>query len=481
MALMGAALIAPRGQAEILFQHERADAVDVIYFHNNDVLRGEVLNESLSISTPYGFAEIPLRVCAGVSFERSNANTEELVTIHASRLTGIITERRIRFRIESSGAEITIRKEKIKFILLKKNGGTPAIAGPEGETTLFVMANGDLLNVRTEKSVLSMSTEYGDIPLSFDQLDGLELRGNGAAVATMKNGDVMRGTLGPEEFSLELDGGVSLDSVHRDRLAKVLVGKAGARATALLGTSEPVKENAPALRPFETAVAATETITNSIGMKLKQILPGTFKMGSSDGLHSEKPVHEVVITQPFFIGVYEVTQAQWESVMGSNPSFFAEPERPVERVSWDKAQVFLERLSEMENAAYRLPTEAEWEYACRAGSETTYYWGDTWDAAHAWSDKEVSKQSHVVGLKKPNAWGLHDMSGNVWEWCQDWYSDYPPAFKATDPQGPSMGKYRVLRGGSWLSNHANCRSTRRNSNPQGSRSTAYGFRVVRSP
>ncbi len=207
--------------------------------------------------------------------------------------------------------------------------------------------------------------------------------------------------------------------------------------------------------PEAPRVVTPETFTNNIGMTFVRIAAGRFLMGSpqSDAqAHSdEKPQHEVWISEPFYLGIHPVTQGQWEAVMGSNPSRFqGDPQRPVERVSWDDVQVFLERLSERDGRAYRLPSEAQWEYACRAGSTGAYCFGDDVGELvnYAWYDANSGNTTHPVGEKQANAWGLYDMHGNVWEWCQDFYSDYQ-ATAATDPRGPDAGAHRVIRGGCW--------------------------------
>ncbi|NQT16435.1 MAG: SUMF1/EgtB/PvdO family nonheme iron enzyme [Planctomycetes bacterium] len=200
------------------------------------------------------------------------------------------------------------------------------------------------------------------------------------------------------------------------------------------------------------------TITNSIGMKLALIPAGEFLMGlGAGGLGGgdDDPQHLVQITKPFCLGVYEVTQKQYWQVMSEIPSGFkGDYQRPVERVSWEDAVEFCRRLSEKEGETYRLPTEAEWEYACRAGSTTTWYFGDSESRLgdYAWYSANSSDTTHPVGQKKPNAWGLYDMHGNVWEWCSDWHDkDHYSASPAIDPKGPDSGDGRVLRGGSWRS------------------------------
>ena len=221
-------------------------------------------------------------------------------------------------------------------------------------------------------------------------------------------------------------------------------------------------------------------ITNSVGMEFKLMPAGTFTMGD----FSDK--HEVTLTQPFQMGVHEVTQAQYEQVMGNNPSEFKGTENPVEMVSWDDAVEFCLRLSDLpaEKAAgnvYRLPTEAEWEYACRAGTDSKFSFGDDDDYldVYAWTRENFSTKPHPVGSKQPNAWGLHDMHGNVWEWCHDWYGKLPSG-AVTDPAGPATGVSRVRRGGGWSDSSWGCRSALRSGSAPSYR-TRHGFRVSLSP
>lgn len=217
-------------------------------------------------------------------------------------------------------------------------------------------------------------------------------------------------------------------------------------------------------------------------------------MGSSDGeqdrFSAEGPQHPVTITQSFYIGKYEVTQAQWEAVMGDRPSYFSgQPDNPVEQVSWYDCQNFLDLLNLLDLGTFRLPTEAEWEYAGRAGTATRFYWGDDPDYSqindYAWYWGNSKRQTHNVGSKLPNAWGLFDMGGNVWEWRQDWYEDYT-ADAQIDPQGPDYGIYKVLRSGSWDRESPNIRSARRsdwcpeNWSDPSFKGYFNGFRLVRN-
>jgi len=237
--------------------------------------------------------------------------------------------------------------------------------------------------------------------------------------------------------------------------------------------------------------------TNSIGMKLVLIPAGEFMMGSAElarasgrsgagaaGVRDEYAYHRVRITRPFYLGVTQVTQEQYERVMGVNPSRVkGDGQRPVEMVSWDDAVEFCRRLSRQEGKEYRLPTEAEWEYACRAGSTSRFCFGD--DAVrlaeYAWYDDNSGDTTHPVGQKKPNAWGLYDVHGNVWEWCADWHqSGYYGQSPADDPAGPASGAGRVLRGGSCRDHPGALGSAARRCGAPGDRYRHYGFRVART-
>jgi formylglycine-generating enzyme required for sulfatase activity len=235
-----------------------------------------------------------------------------------------------------------------------------------------------------------------------------------------------------------------------------------------------------------------EEITNSVGMRLRLIPAGRFMMGAVPGddeaSDKEKPRHSVEISKAFYIGVYEVTQAEWEAVMGKTqrdmagdlPLWGEGPRHPVKWVNWDDAVAFCRKLSQKEGATYRLPTEAEWEYACRAGSTTNYYWGDSIDGDYAWYNDNSGGQTNEVGRKRPNAWGLYDMAGNVMEWCQDWYEeDYYSGSPSKDPAGPSSSDARVLRGGSWSVYPEYLRSSLRDRVRPDVGSYSVGFRVVR--
>ncbi len=256
---------------------------------------------------------------------------------------------------------------------------------------------------------------------------------------------------------------------------EVLIG--GTAAGGSIRKRAAVKPGATVLVRIEASDVRSSAMEHrGVRFEFVPIEPGEFLMGSESGGSDEKPVHRVRISRPFEMGKFEVTQAQWEAVMGNNPSNFKGADRPVETVSWNDVQEFLKRLNARQDGyRYRLPTEAEWEYAARAGSREDRY-GEL--DSIGWYQGNSGGQTHPVGQKQPNAWGLYDMLGDVWEWCQDWYASYA-AGEAIDPQGPPSGQQRVLRGGSWGDDARSLRAPFRDSNGPVGRYVIIGFRCVR--
>ena len=244
--------------------------------------------------------------------------------------------------------------------------------------------------------------------------------------------------------------------------------------------------------------AEPKTVTNTIGMVLIEIPAGKFTMGSPAGEEGHQAAEEqvaVTLTKPFWLGKTEVTQGQWQKVMDTEPwkgNVQADKDCPATYVSWADTKAFCQKLTDLERKAgklkagevYRLPTEAQWEYACRAGTKTTYSFGDdesqlgqyAWFTVNAFSASEP--YTHAVGLKTPNPWGLHDMHGNVWEWCSDLYGHKLPG--GNDPVGSGRGSYRVARGGGWGYYPVRCRSAYRSNGIPSIRDYYLGFRVARS-
>ncbi len=281
------------------------------------------------------------------------------------------------------------------------------------------------------------------------------------------------------------------------------LGQAAAAAERPRASSGPT-------RPTSGPTPGQDWTVPGLGIEMIWIEPGSFVMGapeSETGRRGDELQHRVTLTKGFWLGKYPVTQRQWQELMGTSPSYFVNgrvqkkggwfshavvvrdvsPECPVEQVAWADAVVYCSNLDDAARAknclpsgyAYRLPTEAQWEYACRAGTDGPYGGTRMLDGM-GWYDGNSGHQTHPVGQKKPNAWGLFDMHGNVWEWCRDWYTDTLPGDRVADPSGPNSGSFRVIRGGSWISTAGYCRSAFRNSREPGSRHNFLGFRLALS-
>ena len=269
------------------------------------------------------------------------------------------------------------------------------------------------------------------------------------------------------------------------------------------------KLKAEAERRAQQPLAGGDWTVPGLGLEFVHVPPGSFRMGS-DEAEDEKPVHDVEITRPFWLAKYPVTQAEYEALMETNPSYFQDevvlkpgflgfgrkvekrsrPKWPVERVSWDDAVEFCRKLTERERLVGRLPdgyayclsAEAEWEYAARGGVQSrgfTYAGSNCVDEV-AWYGDNSGVKIHPVGQKKPNELGLYDMTGNLWEWCQDWYGDYPSG-GATDPSGPTTGSSHVYRGGGWCDDAGRCRSAIRDWDDPLRTDFCLGFRVALAP
>jgi len=279
-------------------------------------------------------------------------------------------------------------------------------------------------------------------------------------------------------------------------IALVLVGVVAAVSLVPRAVAEEKQATSQSTKAGDKTIGLPKELTVDLGggVKLEIVLipAGEFLMGSPDSDKDSfpfefvwKPQHRVRITKPFYMGKYLVTQEQWEAVMGNNPSYFKGPKNPVEMVSWEDCQKFLKRLNDkVGGGKFQLPTEAQWEYACRAGSKTKYCFGDDERQLgdYAWHDKIWGGKTHPVGEKKPNAWGLYDMHGNTFEWCQDWWNaGYYRESPVDDPPGAATGSSRVNRGGSWYTPAWSCRSAFRYRDSPGGRLPVLGLRVSRVP
>lgn len=226
-------------------------------------------------------------------------------------------------------------------------------------------------------------------------------------------------------------------------------------------------------------------VKNGITIDMVKVEAGTFMMGATSEMQNpwddEKPVREVILTNDYYIGKYEVTQSLWQAVMGTNPSYFKGDNLPVEQVSWDNCLEFISKLNSLTGRKFRLPTEAEWEYAARGGKKSRgYQYSGSFNISDvAWYNGNSGNKIHPIGMKQANELGVYDMSGNVNEWCQDWYGSYVSSSQ-TNPLGANSGSFRVCRGGSWYFGTVNCRSSFRSRGNPDTRSRYLGFRLVLS-
>jgi formylglycine-generating enzyme required for sulfatase activity len=386
------------------------------------VLQGRMATETLAVNTSAGqVIQIPVA---------------ELKTIHGGRETTVVpvTHGAI---FELHSGEVIVGEARLPLTIQLSFGGKVEV--PPRELVSFVdrhftLRDGSLLTGRLSQETVLITTRFG------------ELQVPSGALKAIRAAPVVRS------------------------------GSEPADAMPAQGTPTGGLSSGP-------SALGGATFINSIGMVFVLIPAGEFMMGSHDGDYDERPVHQVRLSQPFYLGKYEVTQGQWQAVMGRNPSHFTgDPNLPVEQVSWEEVQTFVRALNVKEGVTvYRLPTEAEWEYAARAGSTTTYSFGNKASKLgdYAWYGDNAEGRTHPVGQRKPNAWGLYDMHGNVWEWVQDWYGPYD-VDEVTDPPGPSEDSYRIYRGGGWGTFAGNCRSSERNFDTPDTRLAGLGFRLLRA-
>ena len=257
-------------------------------------------------------------------------------------------------------------------------------------------------------------------------------------------------------------------------------------ATQQSTVSQPTVAQQPVVQaPIANSDNISIPVKDGISIDMVRVEAGTFTMGATaemkDPYDDEKPTHRVTLTNDYYIGKYEVTQALWQTVMGNNPSKFKGDNLPVEQVSWDDCQKFLSKLNRITSKTFRLPTEAEWEYAARGGNKSRgyQYSGSNNLLDVAWFKDNSGSKTHAVGTKQANELGIYDMSGNVWEWCQDWFGAYSTSTQV-NPTGANSGSRRVDRGGSWYNFARRCRSSFRNIYPPGDPNDGIGLRLVLS-
>ena len=340
--------------------------------------------------------------------------------------------------------------------MVRGNNGVAKTTLPVGQHSFVVACDG-------------YESEEGMVKLKVSAPSDLQIRLSKEAVAAVSNAAAVSNSAAVSNANDVMQDNVSASSTS---------SSSSQSATTTSGFS-----STPSLSSGGNTISIP--VKNGITIDMVKVEAGTFMMGATSEMQNplvgEKPVHQVTLTNDYYIGKYEVTQALWKAVTGKNPSQFKGDDLPVEQVSWKDCQKFISKLNSMTGRKFRLPTEAEWEYAARGGKKSRgyQYSGSSTVSDVAWYDGNSGNKTHPVGTKQANELGIYDMTGNVWEWCQDWYGSYVSSSQ-TNPLGANSGSYHVYRGGGWSYDAKFCRSSYRSSFTPGYRGSILGLRLVLS-
>lgn len=460
---------------EELFGGKRA-AADSVLMKDGSEVRGRIAESAVEIHTATGSIQVNRSLIAGIQFDAAPGHLDLLILENHNRITGFINQP---LQLVTAAGTNAISKESARHVLFSSND-----ASATRDRDFAFLANGDVLSGRITLPAIRADTPSGARAIESGEVQTIRFEFSGQAVVQLRNG---------REIPARLDRSVRI-AIGGD--AGLNVPPGWIRNIVLNSDFLPAQLRAPANAADGSRSGPPEGFGTPAGMVW--ISPGKFVMGSPLGEagrgSDEDPQTEVRISHGFWMGQREVTQGEYLAVIGSNPSNFqGDTNRPVEKVNWHEARAYCARLTEQARERgdlppgyiYRLPTEAEWEYAARAGTTTRYSHGDDpTDASlhqYAWFIGNSDSSSQPVGRLKPNPWGLHDMHGNVWEWCLDLWAGSYPGGSVTDPVGATQGWLRVARGGSWLYNPDFCRSANRDDYGPEIRCSDIGFRVVLGP
>ncbi|HNQ88805.1 MAG TPA: formylglycine-generating enzyme family protein [Verrucomicrobiota bacterium] len=470
---------------------ERPADTDLFLMADGERRRGRLMLETLLLHTPHGPLRLPARKLAGIALADRRGGLDTLVTVNANCFRGLLDAPVFVLADPESAAPATLRRESLLKIVLQRRPGELDTFRRGWQVQL---RDGTWFTGRLPQACFQVEAGPGQTNLLGTALPVL------AAVADpddhrswrldVETGETVRAVMVGEDLTFDLDLGLewsvnvrSLESLRRPGVLPLALSRR-------LGLDRVLPEVA---RPRAAAAIPDPAVVPVPGMVW--IEPGEFSLGSlpeeKDRDPDEGPPTRCVIPGGFWMGDHEVTQAEYESVTGTNPSLYlGEARRPVERVSWLDAEAFCRKLTEKEQAAghlpathvYRLPTEAEWEYACRANTSSRFSFGDDPAYArlqdHGWYNRNSDSAPSIVRQKIPNPWRLHDVHGNVWEWCLDEWRSAHPGGVVTNRVVPPQGNLRVARGGSWLYDARFCRSANRDSYGVRNRCSDVGFRIV---
>jgi formylglycine-generating enzyme required for sulfatase activity len=441
---------------------------------SGEKLTGELLNTNLTFRTPYARMMLDCASVSQLELAAAPGEAQCLVSVRQDRLTGLLEDDCLFMRDGSNGV-FAAKRETISTIRFAP-GGSPS--SKTASPMLFRMRNGDTLHGWfNEESLRFQFGSQANMPTAVTPAEVLTITFStaGECDLVLKDGRQSRGRLTGSELSLRLEIGPSI-TVNAASL-----------------TSAKARE----ALDLHLASARRGNLQGPYGIGLVWVHEGEFTMGSPQteaGRDADEgPLTKVRIPEGFWMSRNEITQEQFAQVMGSNPSSAGGTNLPVEKVTWTEAIEFCRRLNRLADAAgtvpegfnYRLPTEAEWEYACRAGTQTRFSYGDDPTGAelerYAWFTRNSESTTHPVGTRLPNAWGLYDMHGNVWEWCLDRWEGGLPGGSITNRPTTPEGSLRVARGGAWLYDAKACRSANRDDYSTWNRCSDIGFRVVLAP
>ncbi|MDA1277613.1 MAG: formylglycine-generating enzyme family protein, partial [Verrucomicrobia bacterium] len=459
-----------------VFGLARSNDVDTLVLRDGTRFTGEALTEVLELRTVYGILQLPRQALAGIRFHGDDSQLDTVLAVNRNRMAGFVENPVIRMRLES-GAELDVRREKVEIAIFRFRSDK---AGANRIGWHILLRNGDVLTGKGAADATTLHAQGSNVSIPNDELAAIRFhdRTDGSAVFQKRNGEELNGVLESDDIEFHLDLGPRI-SIYKGYLKSVLDRDAFAveEGFILQGRDLDYLEN-------------LELGKDAKLRGLVWIPPGRFLFGSSSeerdrGL-DEGPQIDMQISEGFWMGKFEVTQGAYLAVMNSNPSHYTgDLNHPVEKVSWQEAVEYCARRTAKElemgvlpsEYEYRLPTEAEWEYACRAGTVTRFSFGDDQEyarlAAFAWFNGNSNSSTHSVGLKKPNPWGLYDMHGNVWEWCLDYGREGDSARRSSSLRG--------ARGGSWLYEGRFCRSSNRDAYFPTNRCSDLGFRIVLAP
>jgi formylglycine-generating enzyme required for sulfatase activity len=471
------------------FEVPRDDAADTVLLRDGILLNGIVRNEFFTLRTSHGPLAFESRRLAGIDLANGPHQLDSILGVNGDRFSGFLDDAAFLIQL-ADGTRVSARRETVRRVAFHLR---PGELDDLPHRQLFVLKSGDVFTGRLSGAPIRSLNGRGrrQARSGSDRIDRFPEVARAPARIALRDGSFVEATWPADDLEIELDLGPTV-RIYRQRVA-VIHCRDGQRPAGSPGTSN---DGAPDLDAWNESAAPHLDTGPFEGMVW--IAPGRFVMGSPTEEPGrdpdEGPQTQVTLTRGFWIAIHEVTQAEYALVMGTNPSqHTGDTRHPVERVNWREAMNYCARLTRLRESqetlpdgyAYRLPTEAEWEYACRAGTSSRFAHGDDLDERligdYAWFTENSESSTHPVGSRQPNPWGLYDVHGNVFEWCLDSATNSHPGGQVEDYRSPNSGLLRTARGGSWLYGAKASRSANRDCYGETTRCSDLGFRIVLAP